>query len=229
MKTFHYIAIAIVTVVFIAFISIAGYRLYTERAIVNRVEITYTLSQDSISTDSLMHANKQQIDALVKLISRQEEELIKQYDFTVKARADEADLTKILSCVGAFVLAILAFFGINSYKALQEKLIETAETKAEDTATEKIDKIVKSEVSKSLNTKINNKDFAATIKRDITNDITSQHLVRLEGEINRLKENASSSTYTLEAEEPQPPIADDEELDFEPMGDVPDLSTLTNN
>lgn len=229
MKTFYYIAISIVTVVFIAFISIVGYRLYTERTTVNNVEVIYTLSHDSAITDSLMQANKTQIDNLVKLINKQEDELNKQYEVTMKARADEADLTKILSCVGAFVLAILAFFGINSYRELQEKLIEKAETTAKDAAISKVDKIVNPEVDRKLTEKINNLDFAATLKRDITNDIVSQHLVRLEEEINKLKENTNPSSPTAEAGDPQPPIADDEEVDFDPMGDVPDLSISINN
>lgn len=229
MKTFYYISLSIVTIVFIAFVSIIGYRLYTERATVYNVEVIYTLSHDSAITDSLMQANKTQIDTLVKLINNQEKELNNQYEITMKARADEADLTKILSCVGAFVLAILAFFGINSYKELQEKLIEKAENKAQEAARTKLGKIVKSEVQKSLNDKINNRSFAETLKKEITDDITTKHLVRLEEDINSLREKDSSTSSESQDEEPQAPKSEDDEVDFAPMGDVPDLSTLTNN
>lgn len=229
MKTFYYIATTIITIVFVLFIWVVSRHLCSVQSSINKVEISLTMANDSVASDSILTANKDQIEKLVALINEQETELNRQYEFTMKARADEADLTKILSCVGAFVLAILAFFGINSYKELQEKLIEKAESKAKDTATTKINKIVKTEVNRVINEKIDNKNFATTLKTEITDGIISGRLVTLEEEINRLKEKLSTTSTNTEEDDSPAPNAEEDEVDFEPMGEVPDLSNLNND
>lgn len=210
MKTFFYVSIILVVVLFASFLFFVGKELYERGRVFQPIEV-----KCSIKGKGDIGNEAHQLDSLIKVIDAQEKQLNEHYTLFMKAREEDADLVKILSCVGAFVLAILAFFGINSYKDLQEKMLERAEIEAAKIANKKLSKIAQSEVSKQIRTRIQNKDFLSSAKDDIKSQIIKERLVPLEEEVNRIKGEKKSESTDEETALKQDPT-----INFAPMNSI---------
>lgn len=225
MKAFYYITTAIIAVLFVVFLFFVGKNLLSEKKEVHHIEIQYVLTNNTSANDSILLANQKEIEQLVSKINEQEMQLKEHYELFLKAREEEADLTKILSCVGAFVLAILAFFGINSYRELQENVIKNAEKTASKVAKNKADKIAKTVVEQQINQKIQNYQFGASLKSSIIEKINTEHLIPLETKLNSLEELYCSQNVSEGEEEMVSSNASTEDdVEFESMGEMPPLN-----
>lgn len=227
MKTFYYITTTIVAILFMAFLILVSKNILSDKKEVHHIEIQYVLTNNSSANDSILLANQKEIEQLVAKINEQEMHLKEHYELFLKAREEEADLTKILSCVGAFVLAILAFFGINSYKELQENIIKSAGEKASEVAKEKADKIAKTFVEKQINLRIQNNQFGSSLKSSIIEKINTEHLIPLETKLNRLEEQYCSQNVSEgEKEIVSSNSSTEDDVEFESMGEIPPLNKL---
>lgn len=225
MKAFYYITTTIIAVLFVVFLFLVGKNLLSEIKGVHHIEIQYVLTNNSTVNDSILLANQKEIEQLVAKINEQEMQLKEHYELFLKAREEEADLTKILSCLGAFVLTILAFFGINSYRELQENVIKSAEEKASVVAKDKADKIAKTLVEQQINKKIQNNQFGDFLKSSIIEKINTEHLIPLETKLNRLEEQFCSQNISEGEEQLVSSNGSTEDnVEFESMGEIPPLN-----
>ena len=210
MKTFIYVSTTLVVILFSSFLFIVGNKLYGRGHDIQPIVVKCTINcQGDVRNE--IH----KLDSLIEVINTQEKQLNEHYTLFMKAREEDADLVKILSCVGAFVLAILAFFGINSYKDLQAKMLERAEIEAARIANKKLSSIAQSEVSKQIRTKIQNKEFLSHAKEDIKMQIITERLVPLEEEVNRIKGGNNSERTDEVTDTNQDPT-----IDFTPMNSI---------
>lgn len=75
---------------------------------------------------------------------------------------------------------LVAKFGINSYRELQENVIKSAKENASVVAKDKAGKIAKTLVEQQINKKIQNNQFGDSLKSSIIEKINTEHLIPLE-------------------------------------------------
>lgn len=131
--------------------------------------------------------NRNLADSLVNRINRQEDELSRNYNLFMDARKDDADIVKILSCIGGFVLAVCALFGIKSYKDLQNKLLE----EAKDTANCKVDDFLQVKIPSAISERISqsliDRKYKDEVKEEIIKVILEEHIIDIEQRVLELE------------------------------------------
>lgn len=187
-------AISLICIIFIVVVVFWTYRMFIYQPTVTTVKITYVLPKDSIQSSQALKITNEATDSLIYVLKEQEEKLQQRYELFLKAREDDADITRMLSCLGAFILAMLGIFGIKSYKDLSENLERTAEAKANEVAEIKANEIASAKANEVA------ERIANTIATEVartTSTTTISNLVN--SSVQRaISERLSNSSYTEE-------------------------------
>ena len=214
---------------FTAVLVVYGIRLMSSTPTVTKVDVSVTIPADSIAASEVSKRAIHTLDSLSKVIGKQEEELHQYYGLFLKARQDDADMMKILSIIGALIIAFGTFFGIRNMKDFKDNITVDAQQAASDTArsiTENITKSsLKSTVSSEIMRSLDNDLFYRDMKSRIQDDIVSTILPNLEEEVKQLKKEVASLAHKPEVEE-DPVLSGEEDGDEdEPITPIPDVST----
>lgn len=196
------IALFIVCSIFIIVVAFWTYRMFLYQPTVTEVKITYVLPTDSIQNSQALRITNEATDSLANVLKEQEEKLQQRYELFLKAREDDADITRMLSCLGAFILAMLGIFGIKSYKDLSENIERKAETKANEVASAKANEVAGTKANEIASAKANEiaERIATTIATEVASSTSTATISNLvTSSVQRvISERLSNSTYTEE-------------------------------
>lgn len=161
-----------------------GFWMHKPQVVEHKIEIVYN---DTISQGMDVTYQHLVVDSIVTIFNQQQSELTRNYELFMQARRDDADLTKLISCLGGFIIALFALFGIKNYRDFQESIRQET--------TDKVNKIVNGlvpiKVDKLLNRSIKTNDYFIKLKDAILNTIHSTVLNQLENRIQRIEESIS--------------------------------------
>jgi len=161
------ISLYVVCGIFALAVAAWTYKMFIYAPSVEKVEVVYKLPKDSAGISKVLIANEKATESLVKTINKQEEQLQERYELFLKAREDDADITRMLSSLGAFLLALFAIFGIKSYAEFKDKVEKNAEelakqkaeeiaiTKAAEVASSKADEVASAKATEVATSKAN--------------------------------------------------------------------------
>lgn len=227
--TFALLAVCSIFAVVVAFWT---YRMFVNQPSVTEIKITYVLPTDSVQNSQALKITNKVTDSLIYVLKDQEEKLQQRYDLFLKAREDDADISRMLSCLGAFILAMLGIFGIKSYSDLSENLEGKAELKANEvasvkanevavriatdiarsTSSETISNLINSSVQRVISERLSNGSYTEEIVQNVYDMIMPDITTILESSMrNRQEENTDSNFSTDEMEvvsiDSMPPVS----------------------
>lgn len=187
-NAYYWVMSVIVVVLLAVFLTVVGIRLCHDREEVTQVRIELVAPAAGEDASRLEGMNARELARLDSVIAHQEQELNEQYELFMKARKEDADLVKILSCVGAFVLAMFSLFGIKKFSDIHDACRKEAERVAEDAAGKKAQAIaettIRTEVATRFREEYANGTVAATIKEEVKRNIIVESVTPLEDKVN---------------------------------------------
>ena len=174
---------------------------------IHEIKLTLTIpanTSDSLLVDHLMSKNYYQLKQLVSEIETQSERLTEKYEAQIKTKEIESDFFRLISCVAAFVAALLGFLGYKTIKDIENKAQSLAELKAEEKAISYTKEHLETEVEKQLKDIVGDSTAAKLIKDQILNDLMPTYINKIESRINDLDSkinNGSTEDVSIEEEQ----------------------------
>lgn len=181
------VAICTITIIFsltMAFLVL--WQLLNKSCNVREVSIELSVPTDSVLVETVLAENENQIKRLITELDRQSQEITEKYDLLLKSQETESDFYRLVSCIAAFVVALMGFLGYRTIKDIEEKAKSLAGEKADKTAKEYVANHLESEVEKQLKEIIGDTTAAKLIREQIMNELNPR-IGDLETRINTLK------------------------------------------
>lgn len=192
----------------------AGWIFYS-RPGVTKVEISLIVPTDSIDV-AKSEGNIETLKTLSATIEKQEEELHRYYELFLKARQDDADMLKIISILGAIIIAFGTFLGVRNLKDFKDKVSTDAKQTAIDTVTRITNRTLKSTVSSEISKSFDNDVVFRDIKSRIQEEIFTTFIAQLQedvAELKKKKEPASEPVRNENSVENQPETQEEEDVE----------------
>lgn len=192
----YHAAIWVIVAVFVAVMGIAIGRMISDRPQLTEIKFQVCFPTDSLTIDDCYEQQRMVLDSLTQAIARQEKELNYNYELFMKARNDDADMLKIISCIGGFLIAMLAVFGVKNIKDMKEniyqKVTEEAKQIARKTTQNKLNAIVKGVVEDRMNDNQSRERIVGEAVSKAIDKINKDSLIKLEGRISDLERTSQA-------------------------------------
>ncbi len=190
---------------------------------VSEVNVELSIPKDSLAIEAVLIENESQIKHLVDELDRQSQEITDKYNLLLKSQETESDFFRLVSCIAAFVVALLGFLGYRTIKDIEEKAQSLAGEKASRTAEEYVANHLESEVEKQLKDIVGDTTAAKLLREQIMKELNQYQIAPLEARINKLESRKQETERDDSAEE-------DSSIDgvFAHDG-VKDIDALTKN
>lgn len=186
-----HVAIWVIVAVFIMVMGIAIGRMISDRPRLTEIKFQVCFPTDSVPIGESSDQQRMVLDSISQVIARQEKELNYNYELFMKARNDDADMLKIISCIGGFLIAMLAVFGVKNIKDLKDniyqKVTEEAKEIAQNATRKKLNAIVKGVVEDHMNESQSKERLVGEAVSKAIDKINKDSLIQLEGRISDLE------------------------------------------
>lgn len=167
-------------------------RIFSARPEVTEIKISISLPSDSIEALKTSAETIHTLQDLSATIANQEKELHQYYEMFIKARQDDADMFKMLTILGALIIAFGSFFGIKNLKDFKDNISEEAIKTAADRVDVITKETLKSTVSTQIKRNLDTDVFYLDMKSRIQEDIVTTFLPSIHQDIDNLKEKVKS-------------------------------------
>ena len=168
---------------------------------IREVNINLSIPEDSLVVETILLENESQIKQLVVELDRQSQEITDKYNLLLKSQETESDFFRLVSCIAAFVVALLGFLGYRTIKDIEEKAKSLAGEKASETAKDYVANHLESEVEKQLRDIVGDTTAAKLIREQIQNELIQTQIAPLEERINKLESEKQETERDYSAEE----------------------------
>lgn len=146
---------------------------HSNKTHVSHIEISLALPADSVKQNKSWQTNYEILDSLKNCINRQEKELNQNYDLFMKARQEDTDLIKFISCIGAFVIALLSVFGIKNFRDLKSNIEESVKLDVHKQIRSTITTKLKSAIRDQITKEVTRDTYKKNIKEELIGDLNS--------------------------------------------------------
>ena len=163
---------------------------------VHEVSIQIQIPQDSLAIEQVLKDNDSRMRVLVDELNNQSEEISKKYELLVKSQETESDFFRLLSCLVAFVVALLGFLGYKTIKDIEDK----AKSLAETTAKEYTKNNLEQEVEKQLKGLISKSEVANILRAQMLKDFKENYFTPFDNRIKALESKSDSAEEEREIE-----------------------------
>lgn len=154
---------------------------------IHKVSIELTIPQDSIEIKQILKENDANIERLCLDLRKQSQEISDKYELLIKSQESETDFFKLVSCIAAFIVALLGFLGYRTIKDIEDRVEKSAKIKAEETAKKIVEEQMAVTVEQKLNNMVSNSVAGELIRRQIMDKITNEISRPLEDRIEKQK------------------------------------------
>ena len=160
---------------------------------VQTIEICIGVPADSLSAESIAMQNATHLRTLAQELSSQNKAIIDKYDLLVRAKETEGNFIRLISAIGALILALLGFLGYRTIVDIETKAADIAKDKAKTAA----EQYTKDHLEQTVNVKLKNlvstSELTGTILSAVKNDLNSTVLQDLDQRIVKLEEQNESN------------------------------------
>ncbi len=157
--------------------------LLQKKAPIHQVSIELTIPRDSIEVKQILKENDANIERLCLDLRKQSQEISDKYELLIKSHESETDFFKLVSCIAAFIAALLGFLGYRTIKDIEDRVEKSAKIKAEETAKKIIEEQMALTVEQKLNNMVTNSVAGELIRSQIMGRITNEISKPLEDRI----------------------------------------------
>lgn len=165
------------------------------------VQVSLKIPNDSTAVEYILHENESQIQSLVKLLDEQSQEITDKYNLLIKSQEIQSDFFRLVSCIAAFVVALLGFLGYKTVRDIEAKAQSGAKEQASETARRYVSVYLKNEVGTQLEDRVKDTTIAKLVEEQLINRIMPK-LKPLEDRIGLLEsKNQSQPESTLQVED----------------------------
>lgn len=169
---------------------------------VQTIEICIGVPADSLSAETIAMQNATHLRTLAQELSSQNKAIIDKYDLLVRAKETEGNFIRLISAIGALILALLGFLGYRTIVDIETKAADIAKDKAKTAA----EQYTKDHLEQTVNVKLKNlvstSELTGTILSAVKNDLNSTVLQNLDQRIVKLEEQNESNQDGDVAEDP---------------------------
>lgn len=151
---------------------------------VHEVRVSLQIPCDSVTIEHVLRENDAQIARLIDDLDQQSRELYDKYELLLKSQETSADFLRLVSCVVAFVCALLGFLGYKTIKDIESK----AKSLANTTAKEYTEKHLETEVETQLREIIGNATAAKLLREQMMSDLISTYFKPMDERLCRLEQ-----------------------------------------
>lgn len=169
---------------------------------VQPIEISFVFPTDSLNAENVNFQNTAQLRTLSQEISAQNKAIIDKYDLLVRAKETESNFIRLLSAIGALILALLGFLGYRTIIDIENKAAGIASVKAKETAELYTKEHLEQTVNVKLKTLVNDSKLTQIVLANVKNDLSSTVLRDLDDRINALEAQDDSNSNGEVIEDP---------------------------
>ncbi len=165
---------------------------------VRKVEVILQIPQDSLATSLVLSKTEGQLGPLIEELNQQSQEITDKYELLIKSQETEADFFRLVSCIAAFVVALLGFLGYRTVKDIEARAGSIAEQKSERVSKDYTKNHLERTVETQLKGIVGDSTAAKLIHEQIMNEVNINVLGPLESRISSLESisrNALSYEY----------------------------------
>lgn len=170
---------------------------------VRDVKVCLEIPNDSLMVENVLKENDSQINKLIGELDKQSQEITDKYNVLLRSQETESDFFRLVSCIAAFVVALIGFLGYKTIKDIEEKAQAVAKKQADVAAEEYVSKHLEQEVESQLKDIIGNTTAAKLLNEQLLNQVIPQLITPLENRITKLEsapmDPAKEEAHTEEA------------------------------
>ena len=182
---------------------------------VRKVEVVLNIPQDSLAAASVLCNTEGQLGALIEELNQQSQEITDKYELLIKSQETEADFFRLVSCIAAFVVALLGFLGYRTIKDIEAKAASIATQTSASTSQEYTKNHLERTVEAQLKGSEGDSTAAKLIHEQIMNEVNKNVLGPLESRINTLESNSKNAISYEYVQTEQPTQSPFEQLGSE--------------
>ena len=157
------------------------------------VTIKLAIPKDSLAVEQVLSENDSQINVLIEDLNKQNKGISDKYDLLIKSQEAESDFFRLVSCVAAFVIALLGFLGYKTIKDIESMARTVAEDEAKKASKEYTKTNLESEVESQLKDLIGDSTAAKLINEQMTKEFKRKFIQPIENRLSNLEMKSSSS------------------------------------
>ena len=169
---------------------------------VNKVEVVLKTPNDSLDVPEDRSATTAQIELLINELNRQSKDISNKYDLLIKSQETESDFFRLVSCIAAFVVALLGFLGYRTIKDIENKAASIAKGKAEAASRDYTKTHLEQTVEAQLKDIVGDSSAAKLIHQQIMNEINTNVINPLETRVKNLEEHTLRFERVEQEEQP---------------------------
>lgn len=154
---------------------------------IREFNVELCIPTDSLAVNTVLEKNESQIKQLVVELDRQSQEITDKYNLLLKSQETESDFFRLVSCIAAFVMALLGFLGYRTIKDIEEKSKSLAEDKASETAKDYVANHLETEVEKQLKDIVGDTTAATLLRDQIMKELMQSYLDPMDKRLNKLE------------------------------------------
>lgn len=160
---------------------------------VQPIEMSIVLPTDSLSAQNIILQNTAQLRTLAQEISAQNKAITDKYDLLVRAKEIEGNFIRLISAIGALILALLGFLGYRTIVDIENKAADIAGVKAKSAAEQYTKEHLEQTVNVKLKALVSDSELTNIVLSTIKNDLKSTILQDLDQRIAKLEDQGESS------------------------------------
>lgn len=166
---------------------------------IRNIQVNLSIPNDSSAVEKVLMNNDAQIKKMAEELNKQSQEITDKYNVLLKSQETETDFFRLVSCIAAFVVALLGFLGYKTIKDIEAKAQSMAKDQADETAKEFVSSHLEQEVERQLKDIVGDTTAAKLLNEQMLKQIVPQLITPLENRIAKLE----SSNDSTNKEEPQ--------------------------
>lgn len=160
---------------------------------VRKVEVTLQIPRDSLAASSVVYKTEGQLVPLIEELNRQSQEITDKYELLIISQETQADFFRLVSCIAAFVVALLGFLGYRTIKDIETRAASIAAQTSENTSQEYTKTHLERTVEAQLKGIVGDSTAAKLIHEQIMNEVNTNVLGPLESRISSLESNSKNA------------------------------------
>ena len=145
------------------------------------------IPQDSLTVDQVLLENDSQMNKLIEELDKQSQEITDKYNILLKSQETEMDFFRLVSCITAFIVALLGFLGYRTIKDIEAKAQSLAAVKADETARDYVANHLETEVETQLKDIVGDTTAARLLREQLIKDFHQQFITPLENRISNME------------------------------------------
>lgn len=176
--------------------------IFNENVNVREVKVSLNIPQDSLTVDQILLENTSQMYKLIEELDKQSKEITDKYNVLLKSQETETDFFRLVSCITAFIIALLGFLGYRTIKDIEAKAQSLAAVKADETAKDYVANHLETEVESQFKDIVGDTTAARLLCEQLIKELLQKYIIPLEKRISNMESEKHITALDNEGEEP---------------------------